>query len=125
MRIDNNLTANKTAFRANLLAKINSKELDKLLPEFQKMASEIPNTTNDIILLTEQEIKEGNIMEFTHASFDYFQQGNPKSVLSEGKMIAYSNGVERKFDSDFADELKMRLFALANRIKRLPELYGG
>lgn len=123
MKVNNNLNTNKTNFAANLLAKISSKELEKLLPEFQKTASEIPNTANDIILLTEQEIKEGNILSATHASFDYFKHGNPKSVLSEGKYIAFSNGCERKFDSDFADELKMRLFALANRIKRLPEQY--
>lgn len=122
MRIDNASTINKTTFTANLLAKIRCKELNDLLPEFQKAAKEIPNTANDIILLAEEECNVGNQV-FTQASFDYFQQGNPKSVLSVSKWIAVSKDGKKRFDSDFVDELRISLSVLADRIKRLPVQY--
>jgi len=121
MRIDNNLTADKTAFNANILAKISCKELDGLLPEFQKMAREIPGTEADTILLTEQLIREDD-SEGIHAVFDFFQQGNPKSVLSEGEQIGYDNG-RKVFYSDYAQRLRRMLQSLADRIKELPKQY--
>lgn len=125
MKIDNNLTTNKTNFKANFIAKFDSARISEVLPELQKMCKKIPGTEGDTILFTE--INSDSDLHSAHifGLFDYFKQGNPKSVLSQDTFIGHKDGRQIILHEDTGLWLKTTLSELADRIKRLPEQYGG
>jgi len=118
MRIDNNLTTNKTAFKANFIASSVNPELHGLFGEIKKICTKIPHTDGDTILLT-----ECTPSDLVWGLFEYFKKGKPTPVLSGDAYIGTKNGTGTKIAPRIATRLNKALIRLADRIKRLPEQY--